>query len=375
MSTKQVRARGGVLLGVILSGGFVAGALGDSPAANATCFSAFGLGKGGGCTSNLTSFALAIGKGATADAGTGLLSGAISLGTSATSAAKFSILSVAVAAGNNANASNVASLLSLAQQIGAGSAATVGALDFAAGVSTGGAAPQATGAAGLGNLSVQFGPGQVTNLGILNFALGAASGGDGTKATNVGGFGNWALNVGNAGTSSAQGYLSSSANILGASTVHSDGILAAAWNILGDGNDVSSVQGPFPNTTASLAFVVNGDGDTVTAGPGPLAIAGAISQTSQTITRSAPGINVSGLTAARSASVVANRKASPSTATHSSDSELISQTSTGGGAIVSASAAQAGDSNRDGAQSTSSVTSKHAGSSTAGKRNTSINHD
>ncbi|MGV0617442.1 hypothetical protein ABQE58_21375, partial [Mycolicibacterium elephantis] len=47
------------------------------PAANATCFSAFGLNNGNGCTSNITSIAIAIGPGATANASMGFFSSAV----------------------------------------------------------------------------------------------------------------------------------------------------------------------------------------------------------------------------------------------------------------------------------------------------------
>ncbi len=291
----RVRASGGMLLGALVSSALTLGTLGEAPAANASCISAFGIGNGGGCTSNLTSFAIAIGTNATANAGNGFFSGAISLGASAATATTFSFLSFAVANGEQARASTLPGLLNFAwQQGGPGSSAALGALNFAIGMMMNGAGPQSTGVAGLGNIALQIGPGTMTNIGSLNLTLASALAGDGSKATNAGGFGNLALNVGDAGTAWTQGFFSSATNFLGDSIVRAQGILTAAGNILGNGNTVSS-WGPFPpNTTLSLAFNFFGDNNTVTAGWGPFAIAGAISQSLKTITRSLPGIDING---------------------------------------------------------------------------------
>ena len=91
-----------MLLAALVSGALAVGTLGEAPAANATCVSAFGIGNGGGCTSNLTSIAIAIGNGATANAGNGFFSGAFSFGTNAISATTFSVMSFAVAVGDGA---------------------------------------------------------------------------------------------------------------------------------------------------------------------------------------------------------------------------------------------------------------------------------
>ena len=61
-------------------------------------------------------------------------------------------------------------------------------------------------------------------------------------------------------------------------------------------------MGPFPNTTLSLAFNFFGDNNTVSAGWGPFAIAGAIAQNLRTITRSIPGININGINRQRGGS-------------------------------------------------------------------------
>ena len=76
----HIRVKGGVLLGALVSGAMVAGTLTGAPAANATCASFFGINNGGGCTSTLTTIAIAIGTGATAHAD-GLFGAAFAIGT------------------------------------------------------------------------------------------------------------------------------------------------------------------------------------------------------------------------------------------------------------------------------------------------------
>ena len=60
----QTRGKSGVLLAALVSGALAAGTLGAAPSANATCASFWGINNGGGCTSKLFSFAIAIGTGA-----------------------------------------------------------------------------------------------------------------------------------------------------------------------------------------------------------------------------------------------------------------------------------------------------------------------
>jgi hypothetical protein len=148
----------------------------------------------------------------------------------------------------------------------------------------------------------------MANIGSLNLTLAGASGGDGSKRTNAGGFGNLALNIGDAGSAWTQGFLSSTTNLLGASTVIAQGILTAAGNVLGNGNYVTSA-GPYPNTTLSLAFNFFGNNNSVSAGWGPFAVAGAISQNLRTITQSLPGININRATAGGAAAVGSSRTA------------------------------------------------------------------
>ncbi|PRC44236.1 hypothetical protein C6A85_000000101275, partial [Mycobacterium sp. ITM-2017-0098] len=97
--------------------------LAGTPAANATCFSIFGIGNGNGCTSNLTSYAFALGDGATADASTGFFGGAFASGTNAHATTAYSAFTLANAVGENASASAMFSLFSFLGQLGAGNTA------------------------------------------------------------------------------------------------------------------------------------------------------------------------------------------------------------------------------------------------------------
>ncbi|WP_163746247.1 hypothetical protein [Mycolicibacterium helvum] len=237
-------------------------------------------------------------------------------------------MSFAIAVGDGARASTLPGLLNLVWQQGAGSSAAIGALNLAIGILNGASGTQSTGVAGVGNIALQFGPGTMTNIGSLNLTLASATGGDGTKTTNAGGLGNLALNIGDAGTTWVQGFLSSATNMLGDSIVKAQGILTAAGNVLGNGNVVTSL-GPFPNTTLSLAFNFFGDNNTVTAGWGPFAIAGAISQNLRTITRSIPGININGTTTTGTVSVGGSKKALNAAASRASITDTATASAAG----------------------------------------------
>src|SRR5262245_12946916 len=83
MSISNVNSRrkipSALAVGAVASGLFAGAGLGVSPAANATCVSIFGIGGGANCTSNLLSWAVAVGPGAQAHAN-GSIGGAVSVG-------------------------------------------------------------------------------------------------------------------------------------------------------------------------------------------------------------------------------------------------------------------------------------------------------
>lgn len=92
-----------LLTGGVAAAMIAASAIGSAPTAGATCFSAFGLGSGGACTSSLTSIAIAIGDAAEAHAD-GFLSAAVTLGTnSVTRVLSNTTLGAALAVGSDAD--------------------------------------------------------------------------------------------------------------------------------------------------------------------------------------------------------------------------------------------------------------------------------
>jgi hypothetical protein len=137
--------------------------------------------------------------------------------------------------------------------------------------------------------------------------------------------------------------------------VWAQGILNAAGNLLGNGNRVTS-QGPFPNTTLSLAFNFFGDNNSVTAGWGPFAIAGAIEQNLKTITRSLPGININGITAAGATSIASSKK-----------STTLTASATSGGTTSPSAAGGVGNKNAA-ASSSSSASSKKSSAGVGGSK-------
>lgn len=320
------RGRGGALAAAAVSSALVAGTVNAAPAANATCVSFFGFGTGTGCTSNPSSFAIAIGEGAVADSTTGILSGAIAIGKNARSTVSLSGLTLATAFGEGASASALTSVLSTLGQFGRGEASTIGGPNLVLAFSDG-AGPQtasviggfnvvtqfgpgssaalgglnlvlglangsgpyatgATGASGFGNLVVQLGPGIASSVGGLNLALGISPTGSGTQATTAGLFGTLALNVITNGSVMTQAFLSTAAAVLGTSDVQVVGILGFAGDAFGTGNQVSA-NASIPFATAFSLF---GRNNAVTSGPGPLSIAGSILQTRVTVQQNGPGI-------------------------------------------------------------------------------------
>ena len=209
----QIRVKGGVLLGALVSGALSAGTLGGAPTANASCASFFGIGNSTNCTSDLFGMAIAIGTGAVAHAD----------GT----------FNIATAVGNYA-AAETSGLGSIATQFGAGEAGASGLLDVAISSSN-----------------------EQTLVEKSNYVL--AHGAFDT-AINMGG-----LHV----------YMVAS------------GTGNIAENFGGTYNDVRSEEGG-----GNVVFNISGFNNIVRAGPGPLAIAGAIGLTQQLVTQASPGINI-----------------------------------------------------------------------------------
>jgi hypothetical protein len=167
---------------------------------------------------------------------------AIAIGTGATASAE-GFFSTAMALGNHATAA-VTGPLSLGVAAGTTSHATVGVYadgDFA-------------------NVGITLGDDSDVFVGSM---------GSGT-------FGNIATNLGNHGFAAAGGGF----NI--------------ASSVGGTGNTVEASTNP-RTIGLNMAFALFGHGNTVYAFPGPLAIAGSIFQTNQTITKTGPGININGI--------------------------------------------------------------------------------
>ncbi|MDA2895275.1 hypothetical protein PDG61_30500 [Mycolicibacterium sp. BiH015] len=306
-----VRARRGALSAALVSSALATATLHGAPTADATCFSIFGIGNGNGCTSNPTSFALAIGEGAIADASTGFFGGAFALGNNARATSAYTAFTLANAVGDNASASAMFSLFSLLGQLGTGSTAVIGGPNLALGISnglgsqttniiggfnvvahvgpgsaaalggtqlllgySGGSTPHTVGSTGLGNIAIQLGPGTTQTIGGLNLAIGASPWGSGAQNTLAGLLGTVALNIFGNGNATAQGAFGGAVNLFGTSSAQMAGIFATALNILGDGNTVRVL----PGALLSVAFGLLSNDVTVEAGPGPLSLQGAIFQ-------------------------------------------------------------------------------------------------
>lgn len=256
----------GTVTGLLLGGLAVAGTLsafGSAPSAAAGCISAFGLGNGTDCSSTVASIAVAVGPGAQAHAD-GLLGAAFAFGTNSL-AFVFSDAggNLAIAVGENAKSL-------------AGGAGSVGL------------------AAGKG-LLVQAGT-STTSIANIVVSLGNGK----SSVTSAFGIGNVAVNLFGDLFVSANGNLNTAVNVGGSNTaVSASGNLNAATNLFGTNNRVV-VNRP---ATISWAFNAFGGNNSVTAGPGPLAVAGSIAQTGMTITRAAPGININGFTIGGAGSV------------------------------------------------------------------------
>jgi hypothetical protein len=239
MSTR-VRACGGLLAMAIATGVGATAAMGTAPAANATCASFFGLSSGPDCTSGFGSIAIAIGSDAIARAN-GLFGVALAVGDQSFSAATAgSVFTLASAMGTRATA-DVNGFLQAAI-----SAGNRGRTDAGFG---GGTTPQ------FGNIALNIGN-HVSEL---------------TNEVSVTGFGNLGVNVGgDVVFVDVTGFLNNATNLFGSTDVHANG------------------------GALSLAFNVFGGGNSVTAGPGFLIVAGSLGQTFATITQKPFGINING---------------------------------------------------------------------------------
>jgi hypothetical protein len=183
-------------------------------------------------------FGLGNGNGCTSTFG----SMAIAIGAGASASAD-GFFSTAMALGNSATAS-VAGALNLGVAAGTASHATAGSLvggDFA-------------------NIAITLGDHSDVFVGSM---------GGGT-------FGNIATNIANNGFAAATGVLNFASNV---------------------GGNGSTAEAESDRSTVGLnaAFVLFSNATTVEAFPGPLAIAGSIFQTGQTITKVGPGFNINGI--------------------------------------------------------------------------------
>lgn len=246
-----IRIKRGVLLSAMVSGAMAAAAVGGAPTAAADCASFFGLGNTAQCQSGFASIAIAIGPNATAKAD-GLFGAAFAIGVAPVSG---------VGTGGEATAT------------------TTGAFTVAWA-----AGDKVTAQAGdLFGFAMQWGNnGQTITKGVANVAEGWTNpfGGDPSatwvETTLASGFGNQILN---GAFADGPGY---SGEAVGVSNVVFNG-----WgfdNVIKAGGTAGSMfNGAFS------AF----SGGTVTAGPGPLAVAIAFGQQpGQSTTQVGPGIKV-----------------------------------------------------------------------------------
>ncbi|MCX6482032.1 MAG: hypothetical protein NT146_01900 [Mycobacterium sp.] len=278
----RIRPTGRALLGALVSGALATGALGGAAPAEASCFSMFGIGNGNGCTSTLTTYAIALGDGAVANAPT-LFGGSLAIGKNANASTVTigpSAFSFATAIGDNATAGGFNSLFGIALQLGPGTTATFGIGNIAVGVAEGLGNQAAV--SGVFGIALQLGRGTSNAVGSLSIAAGISPFSAGSPVTSTTGFGSLALN------------LFGGASEGGTARVESNGFFNLAANILGNDNVVTA-NGPVGPGLPNWAFNVFGDRNTVAAGPGPLTLAGSIFQRDATIRQPNTGFNINGL--------------------------------------------------------------------------------
>jgi hypothetical protein len=195
------------------------------------------------------------------------------------------LFNAAIAIGTGATAKADGGFFDVAFSIGPDSAATTkGNLSTAV----------AVGATGGLHSTVAFAGFDSSSFANIAVSLGNDSGAYANYLTP--GFGNLAFNLGQGNNVEAEGYLSSAISVGG--------------NQPYTNNDVRT------SGVLNSAFTLGGNKNTVTAGPGPFAIAGSILQTGATIKKLGPGFNINGVSFG-SPSAAANRipKTSAPTAT------------------------------------------------------------
>ncbi len=281
----QIRVKGGVLLGALVSGALAAGTLTGAPTANANCASFFGIGNTADCTSTLTTIAIAIGTGAQAHAD-GLFGSAFAVGTGAR-AFTDDAFTFATAVGDGAVA-NTDGLFGITAALGQNAyALTAGSH----------ALPGGSGQLGL-NIAINITPAS-PNLDVVE----------------------------------ATGIADIAVNLFGPASKSNPYVIASGYfntavNVLGTDNTVLAGDNKATVATGSLAFNAFGSGNVVSAQPGPFAIAGAIGETGQSVTKAGPGIaigtRVGGAAAVKpknsaptaAATPTGNTTAAPATAAH-----------------------------------------------------------
>lgn len=250
---------GAVALGVLTAGALAAAAVGSAGGANATCASFFGIGNGGGCSSTLTSIAVAIGENAEAHA-EGFLGAALTLGA-------------------NSSAATVAGAL-------ANLAVTFGDNNF---TSAGGIGSVAFAGRSTINQTVVAGIGDLTSGNVGNFAASIAS--PEATETSATGIGNTSVNIAGAGNISGEGVGLTTVNLVGLNAdLRNRGLLNIIANVSGDSISISNDEGD--GGIGNLGFNFIGQ-DNVVSTRGVVAIAGTLGSTSQTVSQDGPGINIS----------------------------------------------------------------------------------
>lgn len=294
------RLVGRALVGVAVSAGLVAGTVGGAGTADATCLSVWGIGNGGGCSSEIGGIALAIGPGATA--------------TSRGLTAAISLFSSGNAAAPGAFASGV---LNAALAIGEGSFARVGSPQSSYGSSLSLAVAAAGGESqvnwngdqlpgdGVGNIGITLARGPITltniyggafNLGVNLFGeesiveIGSFQPGDPQ------GYGSTAVSVGETrGRMLVYGVLNGALGLSGSNSqvYATDGFFNHAVQVGGNWTFTRAANTPglsdngFFNTAVSLFNTGTGNESrqNVLAGPGPLATAISVGQNVNTLPR------------------------------------------------------------------------------------------
>jgi hypothetical protein len=249
-TNSKITTIGAFLSAAVVGGVGAAAALGSAPTAKADCASFFGIGNSAHCQSNPTSFAIAIGPNATAIA-TGLFGAAFAIGEAP----------VSQTPGNT----------------GVATAVSTGVFTFA---NAAGDDVKAV-AGGIYGIAMQWGyDGKTLTQGFANIAQGW---------TNP--FGSAA---GDFDTTLASGIFN---DVLNAAMVDGSGYSGKAigignYAVNGWGDDANVTAGGTSTSFGNIAVNIFGGGNVV-AGPGPLAIAGAVGQLAgQTTAQYGPGIHI-----------------------------------------------------------------------------------